>query len=471
MVEILDIDVPEVAALLQSGEVSAESYVQSCLERHAECADINAVTWIKADRVLVEARSIDARRRNGEALPALAGIPFAVKDNIAAQGFPTTAGSRTLEGAPAKADAMVVRQLRELGAIMFGKTNMHELAMGGTTTNAFYGATRNPRARDHVPGGSSGGSAAAVAAGMVPFALGTDTAASVRFPAAFCGVAGFRPTTQSRHAKLYSSHGVVPVSLDLDTIGPIAKSVRGIAFIDAALRRRKLALPVSDRRLRIGVPNSYFLDILDPSIRLVTERALAKLEDGGSDLVTVDVSGYAQQAADGFNVMMLTAMVHDVPEFLASDRGIDFNALVAGIKGEDVRFLFDLAARLGGDEAALFRLQTELRQSLQQGYEQVLLTAGVDVLAYPTSPILPPKIQEEGDKDDAQVLLDGESHPVGAMMIRNTQVGSFIGSPGVSVPIGTSAEGLPVGLELQGLLWQDDKLLSDAMLVERVLNS
>ena len=186
---------PEVAALLQSGEVSAESYVQSCLERHAECADINAVTWIKADRVLVEARSIDARRRNGEALPALAGIPFAVKDNIATQGFPTTAGSGTLEGAPAKADATVVRQLRELGAIMFGKTNMHELAMGGTTTNAFYGATRNPRARDHVPGGSSGGSAAAVAAGMVPFALGTDTAASVRFPAAFCGVAGFRPTT------------------------------------------------------------------------------------------------------------------------------------------------------------------------------------------------------------------------------------------------------------------------------------
>ena len=236
--------------------------------------------------------------------------------HLATQGFPTTAGSGTLEGAPAKADATVVRQLRELGAIMFGKTNMHELAMGGTTTNAFYGATRNPRARDHVPGEVQ----AAVRrrrwrqewcrsplARIPPHRLGSQPP-SAEWPVS-------ARTTKSRHAKLYSSHGVVPVSLDLDTIGPIAKSVRGIAFIDAALRRQKLALPVSDRRLRIGVPNSYFLDILDPSIWLVTERALAKLEDGGSDLVTVDVSGYAQQAADGFNVMMLTAMVHDVPEF------------------------------------------------------------------------------------------------------------------------------------------------------------
>jgi len=461
--------VVELAAELNSGRLSAERYASECLEALRAWRGLVCVTWIDETAVLQAARMLDRQRSQTKSPGPLAGIPVLVKDNIDTIGFPTTAGAQIFRDLRPTSNARLVDRLLGLGAIVFGKANMHELAAGGTTNNPTYATTRNPYARDRVPGGSSGGSGAAVGAGIVPFALGSDTAGSVRIPAAYCGVAGLRPTVLSRESKAYSAEGLLPFSIDLDTIGPLARTVNDLSFIDSAIRGIAPKPVPGPADLRMGLPIQYYWDDLDSRIADVIHNAIGTLRAAGVEFVQVDVSPYIQPAAEGFRVLAFDAgFCSDFPTFLTK-HGMTLEQVVAGIRARDVQAL--VAEIMAGSAApdVVRRTREELRPAANRAYASIIKEHRLDCLLFPTVALLPPEIQETGDAAHSGTSINGKTLPTNYLMIRNTLVTSFLGAPGLSLPAGMTDTNLPVGLELDGLPGGDASLLAVGRAVEAVL--
>jgi mandelamide amidase len=457
------VSIEALVAQFRSGAVSAEAFARRSLDRIAADPDLGAVTHLDAEHVLARARFLDRARANGDMLGPLAGIPYLAKDNIDARPYPTTAGTATLRHAVPRADAPIIDRLHASHAILLGKANMHELALGNTTTNPAFGATRNPRARDHVPGGSSGGSAAAVAAGLVPLALGTDTAASVRMPAACCGVAGLRPTVRSRDDKAYPDGGVVPCALDLDTVGPIARTVADLDYVDAALCGRSMSAMPDPASLRLGIPEQHSFD-LDEGVEAVVRQCLDRLADAGVTLVPVAIP-YVADAIDGFRTLLAGALAEDWPAYhgeAASKR------IIAGVAAADVAALIaELAAGRPAGET-LDHARGPARAATRAVYHAVLRDHRLDAMAFPTVPVTPPAIAPAGDSADRTVTVAGQEAPLITTMIRNTMIGSYLGAPGLSLPAG-AWRGLPVGLELDGPCGGDAALLALGRSIEAIL--
>ena len=258
---LLELSAVEAVALLRSGELSAECYAEVLIAQCHRHADLNAFIHFDAQRTLEAARDADRTRGAAPAGP-LHGLPVVIKDNIDVAGLPTTAGTPALRANRPRASAPVAEALFRAGALLLGKTNMHELADGITSNNAAFGAVRNPYAPTMIPGGSSGGTAAAVAARMCPAGLGTDTGGSVRIPAALCGIVGLRPS-----AGRYPGAGIVPISHTRDTAGPIARGVADVALIDSVITQTQAPVPVPALKgVRIGVPRIPFYEDLDPEL-------------------------------------------------------------------------------------------------------------------------------------------------------------------------------------------------------------
>ena len=457
-------DTGALIADFRAGRRSAEAIVRAALAQLHAWHGLGAVTWIDESAALANARRLDARRARGDGLGRLAGLPFLAKDNIDTAGYPTTAGTQTLRDLRPNSDAAVVDELLRQGALLLGKTNMHELAAGGTTNNPTYGATRNPYAWDRVPGGSSGGSGAAVAARIAPIALGTDTAGSVRIPAAYCGVAGLRPTVLSRDDKAYASDGLVPFSWDLDTVGPIARTAADLALFDGLLRNyAPHAVPrLSD--LRIGVPRDYYWDDLDPEISRVALAAVDNLRRHGVTVVDVDVSGYVGDAAEGFGVLCFDGGLRgDIPEYMAR-YGLSAGRVLAELRARDVRRLVERAmAAPAGDLERARRQRTTVRVRYVALFGEHRLGA----MLFPTVAALPPRIETAGDPADHTTSIRGKELSTNYLMIRNTSTTSYLGAPGLSIPAGVTATGLPVGMELDGLPGRDAALLGIGCAVEQ----
>ena len=247
----------EAVQRIANGELRAEEYALRLLERQRALKSLNALTWIDEARVLEAARAVDDKRRKGAALGPLGGLPVIIKDNIDVAGTPTAAASAIFRDNVAGQHAPVAQRLFEQGAVFFGKANMHELAGGGTCSNPATGFVGNPYDPRRVPGGSSGGTAAAIAARIVPAGLGSDTAGSVRIPSALCGTAGLRPSIFG--GKLYSDEGVLPLAIDLDTIGPMARTVADVALLHSAITGRPSLAAPDLSGVRLGVPRNPVL--------------------------------------------------------------------------------------------------------------------------------------------------------------------------------------------------------------------
>ena len=296
--EMVSIDT--LRAAIASGAATATALTESCFEQIAlRDPEIHAYLATCRDRALVQAARIDALAAAGEPLPPLAGVPVGIKDVLTIEGLQATAGSRVLEGYIAPYTATSVRRLEEAGAVVLGKLNCDEFAMGSSNENSAYGPTRNPHALDRVPGGSSGGSAAAVAAGMAVATLGTDTGGSIRQPASFCGVVGLLPT----YGRI-SRYGLIAFASSLDRVGPLTHTVRDAAImlgvmaghdpLDATSSHEPVpdytaALEHGVNGLRIGVPAEYFADGLDPEVRAAVERAIDALRGGGAEIKSISL--------------------------------------------------------------------------------------------------------------------------------------------------------------------------------------
>jgi mandelamide amidase len=406
-----------------------------------------------------EARRIDTDVEPGERRVPLAGVPFAVKDNIDTDDLPTSAGTPVLrESVPAR-DAAVVARLRRAGAELVGKTNLHELAFGITSDNAAFGTVLNPCDPQHSPGGSSGGSAVAVALGVVPFALGTDTGGSARVPAAHCGIVGFRPSTGR-----YPAEGVARLSSTRDTVGVLAGCVDDVRLVDATIVGSHLRLPTpSLGAVRLGVPVRGFVDDVDPVVAAAFETATSRLAAAGAVLVEADFSDALRLDAEcGFPLVFAEAPRELTRYLEALGTGLTFDDLVAGAASPDVAQTLAAIATDPVPVAAYVEALT-VRGRLLDTYAALFAAHGLDALIYPTVPFPAPPLT---DRESTQLL--GEQVPLFPATIRNVAPSSVAGTPSISLPC--PADGvLPIGLSVEGPPHRDARVLALARAVESVL--
>jgi aspartyl-tRNA(Asn)/glutamyl-tRNA(Gln) amidotransferase subunit A len=450
---------------------SAKEAVQASLSAiEAFNGRVGGFLSVDGDRAIAVAEAIDGRLAKGEAVGPLAGLPIAIKDNMCTTFGATTCGSKMLEHFHSPYDAHVVEQLNAAGAIVVGKTNLDEFAMGSSTENSGLGTTRNPWALDRVPGGSSGGSACAVSAGMVPVALGSDTGGSIRQPASFCGVVGLKPT----YGRV-SRYGLVAFGSSLDQIGPFARSVRDAALllnviagkderdstsVDAAVPDYLAAIDKAPGHVRIGIAKEYFGEGLDGEVRGAIEAAIDQYKAMGAEVVEVDFPHLEYAIAcyyliataeassnlarhDGVHYGHRTAEPQDYIEVYSKSRAEGF--------GDEVkrRIMLGTYALSSGYYDAYYlkalKVRTLIRRDFERAFEKV------DVVACPTAPTAAFKMGEK--TDDPLALYLADIYTISA---------NLAGVPGISLPCGMTAGGLPIGLQLMGPAYSEDRLLQIA---------
>lgn len=464
--DLANLTAVEAVKRIANGELRAEEYALRLLERQRALKSLNALTWIDEARVLGAARAVDDKRRKGAPLGPLGGLPVIIKDNIDVAGTPTAAASASFRDNVAHQHAPLAQRLFEQGAVFFGKANMHELAGGGTCSNPVTGFVGNPYDPRRVPGGSSGGTAAAIAARIVPAGLGSDTAGSVRIPSALCGTAGLRPSIFG--GKLYSDAGVLPLAIDLDTVGPMARTVADVALLHSALTQQA-SLPVPDLgSVRIGVPRNPYWEGLDTEVARVAEDALLRLRAAGATLIEIDTSSYYPLGSEVYGTLVNHGLKEDLGPYLeligSQLRPAD---IAAAIASKDTRAMFERALGMTFSRSQMDEARGELRRKIEGAYRHLLQSQGLAAIVFPTQPMAAPLISPEGDLPSDEIEINGRKVNKGLIFIRNTHVTCALGVPGLAIPAGLTSQGLPVGLELDGLAGRDSELLALGIAVEQ----
>lgn len=445
------LSIAQLAPRIAARELSAERLLADMLDRIERAnPSINAFITVAADSARAEATRLDAELAHGRHLGPLHGIPIAVKDLVDVEGLPTTAASRVRRDHIARTDAPVISRLRAAGAIVVGKTNLHEFAYGTTSEDSAYGAVRNPLDTTRSAGGSSGGSAAALAAGLCAGAIGTDTGGSIRIPSAACGTVGLKPT----FAEL-SCDGVVPLSGSLDHVGPMAADVASVWMLYQAMAGKKAgshkALGAGEGPpLHVGIPRRYFLDLLDDDVRATFERTLARLREAGARVSDVNIPHAELTAAVYLHIQLPESSAYHA---VTLEREPGSYTPAVRLRLEMGRYVLaeDYARAQQGREVLTHEVDAAL--------------AGVDALMLPTLPIPAPTLGQ------GMVVLNGTDVPVRTAMLRLTQLFDVTGHPAISLPCGRTPAGLPVGLQIVGGRHATADLLRTALTVEARLRA
>ena len=455
------------AEAICNGDITSEAYTTALLQRARALAELNAFITIDEAAVLEAARGADKAHAAGSAAPLL-GVPLGVKDSYLTKGLPTSLGVEGLARFVPREDAEAVRAIKSAGALVFGKNNLVEMSYGLTGHNARYGQVKNPRARDRASGGSSSGSAASVAAGLVPASLGGDTVGSIRVPASFCGVVGFKPTTGR-----WPRNGVAPISHTLDTTGAFARSVADCILVDQVVTGTQ-ATEFSDggyglKGARLAFAPRQFLDLVDSEIETRFREVVRRLRDAGAEVVEVDLG-------DDFNALVQTAtwgiFAHEtmgaISEFLRShDIPTTFEAIYEGLKPQLRQAWGHIVLPGGAGATSAEAYQTALnlsRPEIQRRFNTAFVSHGALVILQPTTPCTAPSLAEQ-----ATVHIAGQE--VSYLALANHTVSaSSVGLPGISLPVGLSRAGLPIGLELDAPLGSDPGLLHLARRIEDILD-
>ena len=453
--ELVEMTIAEAGPLLKSRAISPVELTQAALDRIAHVnPKVNAFITLTEELARAGALAAEAEIQRGEYKGPLHGIPIALKDLFYTRGIRTTAGSKIMADFVPEFDCAVAESLRNAGAVMVGKTALHEFAYGITNNNPHYGPTRNPWNTDCTSGGSSGGSGVAVATGMAMAAMGTDTGGSIRIPASFCGVAGLKPTFGR-----VSVYGVFPLGHTLDHVGPLARTAEDLALVYDAIAGYDLRdefsvdQPVREVRfkraicnLRIGVPEDYFFDRLQPEVERAVRAAADVLADVGANVQGVKIPGMAELTeASRVSLAAEAAVLHrkDLEE-LADNLGADVRALLE--KGALVTPAEYIDAQL-----ARLKFQRQLEKLFRR----------VDVIITPTTPLT------SFPFTTSTVELGGEQEDARPAATRFTRCFNASGHPAVSVCCGFDDRGMPIGLQIVGRLWDEATVLQVAYAFER----
>lgn len=456
---LADLSITQAHALMNKGEISSRALTEAVLDRIAVLDDkLHAFLHISAGSALEQADAADYKRKAGQAAEnPLLGIPLAVKDVLTVKGMPCTCGSKILEGYRPPYTATAVQNLQDAGMVVIGKTNTDEFAMGSSTENSAYGVTHNPWNLSRVPGGSSGGSAAAVAASLVPVALGTDTGGSVRQPASFCGVTGLKPT----YGRV-SRYGLIAYGSSLDACGVFSRSAEDAALVFSAMAghdshdstsqnipMNKIALQADTdlRGVRIGVPREYFIEGLQPDVDARVREAIQVFKDLGAQIIDVSLPHTEYAVPVYYLIAPAEASAN-----LARYDGIRFGARVDGENMWDVfirtrgdkfgdevtrRIMLGTYALSAGYYDAYYGQAQKVRTLIKRDFEQVYQQ--VDAIACPVAPTTAFPIGAHGDDPLAMYLEDIFSLPA-----------NLAGVPGLAFPVGFDGSGMPVGMQLMG---------------------
>ena len=442
-------DLQSLAAALRARKVSSRELVEQSL-RQIERLDskLNAFITVTAETALAEAAARDRELARGFDRGPLHGIPIAHKDLMRTKGVRTTAGSKIFADYIPGRDAAIVTRLREAGAVSLGKTGLHELAYGITSNNPHFGAIHNPWDPARIPGGSSGGSAVAVAAGMLPFATGSDTGGSIRIPASFCGVVGLKPTFGRINIR-----GVLPLGFSQDHLGPLTRTVRdtAIAFQAMADEPSGYVPPANPdlTGLRIGWPTNFFMERVEPEIDAAVRAAFQNAADRGARVVEIEVPDMEVLRAAAATCLLVEAAAALRPYL---DRRGDF--------GADVLSLLDQGKVIPGiDYIEAQRTRRRIGREFARLFQQV------DCIFTPATPITAPKIGE------TKIEIRGVSEEVRSAATRFTRVMNALGLPAISIPCGFSRGGLPIGLQIIGAAKQEDLLLHAAAAMEDAMGA
>lgn len=457
-----------IRSAIAEGRTTASALVANFYERIKKAdPEIGAFLTLASDRALAQAVRIDGMAAAGEPLPPLAGVPVAVKDVMVTRGVRTTAASKILENFIPPYDCTAVARLESAGAVVLGKLNCDEFAMGSSTENSAYHPVRNPRDKTRVPGGSSGGSAAAVAAGMAVATLGSDTGGSIRQPASFCGVVGLKPT----YGRV-SRYGLIAFASSLDHIGPFANSVKDAALVLQSIAGRdpmdstSVDAPVPDyvaelekpvRGLRVGVAKEYFGSGLDAEVKAAVEKALQKLESLGCEIVPVSLP-HAEYAIPTYYIVATAEASANLARF----DGVRYGFRARGARtltemyrqtrdggfGMEVkrRIMLGTYALSAGYYDAYYLKAQKVRTLLTRDFDEAFKR--VDVIAAPTAPTAAFKLGEKVDDPLAMYLAD-----------IYTVTANLAGIPAISVPCGNTREGLPIGLQVFGRWFEEGTVL------------
>lgn len=427
--------IAKAARALRSRQVSSIELTKQCLDQIAKLnPSLNAFITVTADSALSRAQELDRELAQGIDRGSLHGIPIAHKDLMWTKGIRTTSGSKIFADFVPDTDAPIVQKLSEAGCVMVGKAGLHELAYGITSNNPHFGAIRNSRNPEHSPGGSSGGSAVAVATGMAFMATGTDTGGSIRVPASFCGVAGLKPTYG-----LVDRRQVQPLGLSLDHVGPLALTVDDLRIsLDAMAdpQRRKPA-PASIRDIRIGLPENFYFELNAPEVQAAVRGAAVRAEALGARVIPVQVPDI--EALNQAGLVILLSEAAAVHQANLHRRG-DF--------GADVLGLLDQGSLI---PAADYVNAQRLRQQLLNEFHT--LFQGLDCLFTPTTPITAPRIGQ------TETTLGGVTHDTRMLTTRFVRGFNVLGFPALSIPCGVSPEGMPIGLQLVARPFEENLLL------------
>ena len=476
--DITELTVHELQDKLAAKEITVSEIAKAYADRIKEKeSDIDAFVTVQADEAVEKAKEIEAKIDKGELKSKLAGIPIGIKDNMCTKGVRTTCGSKMLENFVAPYDATIVEKINAEGMISLGKLNMDEFAMGSSTESSAIKTTKNPWNLNTVPGGSSGGSAAAVAANMVPWALGSDTGGSIRQPSSFCGVVGLKPTYG-----LVSRYGLVAYASSLDQIGPIAKDVRDCATLlnllagrderdTTSIERPKVdyteALKNDVKGLRIAVPKEFFGEGINEEVKAKLEEAIEKYKELGAivDEVSLDVAKYALST---YYIIACAEASSNLGRFDGiryghrSEKGerlrdIYFNSRSEGF-GPEVkrRIILGTYVLSSGYYDAYYKKAQKVRTFINNQFNEVF--ENHDVILTPTSPTTAFEFNSKSSPLE-MYLADICTVPV-----------NVAGLPGISIPCGVDSKGMPVGMQLIGNKFQEETILNAAYTYEQATN-
>jgi aspartyl-tRNA(Asn)/glutamyl-tRNA(Gln) amidotransferase subunit A len=451
------LSIEQAAELVRRKKVSPAELVQAALGKIEKLnPQLNAFITVTGERVMREARAaereIHGGRGRGHWRGPLHGIPFSLKDNFYTRGVRTTVGSKILADFVPKTDSGVAARLAGAGAILIGKTNLHEFAYGITNENPHYGPARNPWAHERMSGGSSGGSAVAVATGMCMGSAGTDTGGSLRIPTSFCGVVGLKPTFG-----LVSVADAFPLAESLDHAGPIARTVTDACILLEAMageypkgtkrpnhRRLRRARP---KRIRLGWPANYFFENVDEQVRGLIDAAMKTFQGIGARIEEVTLPRLEE--SNGLSTAMALA------EATRYHQSCGYYPARASEYGEDVRARLELGSKVTAvDYLQAREAQHALTRDFDAAFEHV------DAIVAPATPIPAPRIGE------SEVVVGGRMEPIRSLLVGVNRPADFTGHPAMAVPCGFTRERLPVGLQLIGPRWGEEKLLAIALAFE-----
>lgn len=467
--DLTALGISDAAALIRSGEISSVELTEALLAQADRYKHLNAFITLDRDKALASARRADAALAAGKVKGVLHGVPLVIKDNIHVAGLPNTAGTPALKDFVPKSNAPVVQALVDAGAVILGKTNMHELAFGISGYNEAYWqqepiGVRNPYDATRFAGGSSSGSGAAIGARIAPGGLGSDTGASSRLPATLSGGAGFRPTIGR-----YSGEAITPISHTRDTAGPMARTVADVALLDAVLSGEKPVRAGSLRGVKLGVYRAYYFAALDADTKTVTELALAKISAAGAQIVEVDMPDLARLNNDTSFPVALYEAYDDLSAYLRkSGINLTVEAVATQIASKDVKATYDalvIPRKLPGPDGLIDarpvydKAINESRPALIKHYADTFAKYGIDALIYPSSAQV---AALQGPEASAlQVFLN---------FIRNLDPNSNAGIPSLGIPAGIgAATGMPVGIQIDGPSGSDRRVLEIGMAIEQVL--